>query len=565
MIDSEESYKQDMEQQRVTSSSAPSTCLEQRVLGADSCLYCSKYLFGLNDFNRKMHIETCKVRKLIESQQSSQFNNNSGSNSSNSNGSNNNQQSQNGENNASGLNLNNQLEDYMILGENCSYCFKSFKDFKNDFNKRLHIKCCKIKKETYERKNKYSMSNGGSISLLNNSTSGDTNALESCLFCTKLLGNLNEFNKRMHIENCKIRKSIEGNFNQSLLLNSSLDSLNKSLKIPIITPNNNNANGNNNNNNNSNVGNGNGEAGLKKENGLSVELGNQCIYCSKLFVNLSDFNKRLHFEYCKLKKKKLQELNLSNGNYNNNNNNSQNGGQSLNVNLVGNVNVNNNNNQQQQHHHHHQQHQHQQQQQQQHHHQQQQQQHINNIHIKSSNNNNNKIIVDLGDSCMFCSRSLMNLSNFNKKVHIETCKIKQLKKATAMRMRQQNMSTKSNKKRCKKEMQNNYNNINSTLIENLGIEAVTNNLNQQQQQQYQQVIEAVTNNLNQQQQQQYQQVMNSSGLTSLNLDQHSAIHSVLNQNLNTSSVGISMVQHLIPITLSGQIEQINQNSNGIFI
>lgn len=95
-------------------------------------------------------------------------------------------------------------------------------------------------------------------------------------------------------------------------------------------------------------------------------------------------------------------------------------------------------------------------------------------------------------------------------------------------------------------------NINSSLIENLGIEAVTNNLNQQQQQQY-------------------QQVMNSSGLTGLNLEQHSAIHSVLNQNLNNSSVGISMVQHLIPITLSGQIEQINQinqinqNSNGIFI
>ena len=80
-------------------------------------------------------------------------------------------------------------------------------------------------------------------------------------------------------------------------------------------------------------------------------------------------------------------------------------------------------------------------------------------------------------------------------------------------------------------------------------------------------IEAVTNNLNQQQQQQYQQVMNTSGLiqAGLNLEQHSAIHSVLNQNLNSSSVGISMVQHLIPITLSGQIEQINQNSNGIFI
>ena len=128
----------------------------------------------------------------------------------------------------------------------------------------------------------------------------------------------------------------------------------------------------------------------------------------------------------------------------------------MNVNLV---NVNNNDTNQQHH-------QHQQQQQQQQQIQQQQQHIINAVNVKnnnhntnnSSNNNtsnSNKIIVDLGDSCMFCSRSLMNLSNFNKKVHIETCKIKQLKKATAIRMRQQNMSTKSNKKRCKKDSQNN--------------------------------------------------------------------------------------------------------------
>ena len=38
--------------------------------------------------------------------------------------------------------------------------------------------------------------------------------------------------------------------------------------------------------------------------------------------------------------------------------------------------------------------------------------------------------LDLGESCLFCSRSLVNLSNFNKRIHIETCKIKTLKKAT---------------------------------------------------------------------------------------------------------------------------------------
>ena len=118
----------------------------------ESCVYCSKYLFGLNDFNRKMHIETCKVRKLVESQTaaaataaSAGANGNAASQSnanSNANGSNNN----NGSASSLELNISNQIEDYMILGENCSYCFKSFKDFKNDFNKRLHIKCCKIKK-----------------------------------------------------------------------------------------------------------------------------------------------------------------------------------------------------------------------------------------------------------------------------------------------------------------------------------------------------------------------------------------------------------------------------------
>ena len=74
----------------------------------ESCVYCSKCLVGLNDFNKKMHIETCKVRKLVDANRT------------------------NGEEN--------QLENFIALGENCTYCFKSFKDFKSDFNKRIHIK-----------------------------------------------------------------------------------------------------------------------------------------------------------------------------------------------------------------------------------------------------------------------------------------------------------------------------------------------------------------------------------------------------------------------------------------
>jgi hypothetical protein len=123
---------------------------------------------------------------------------------------------------------------------------------------------------------------------------------------------------------------------------------------------------------------------------------------------LSDFNKKLHFEYCKLKKKKLNELNLSNNaNYQIQN------GQSTQINTN------------------------------------------NNPSMNGSNGNANKNnIVDLGDSCVFCSRSLMNLSNFNKKVHIETCKIKQMKKQNAMKLKQQNSLNKSSKKKGVKNTSN---------------------------------------------------------------------------------------------------------------
>lgn len=150
-----------------------------------------------------------------------------------------------------------QLDNFLVVGDNCSYCFKSFKDFKSDFNKRLHVKCCKIKKETYDEKNSSRMSIGG----------------EHCVFCTKPLANLNEFNKRMHIENCKIRKSIENNGTSSYTSSSPK----KGVKDDLLTK-------------------------------LGLELGDNCVYCSKSFVNLSDFNKKLHFEYCKLKKKKLAQM-----------------------------------------------------------------------------------------------------------------------------------------------------------------------------------------------------------------------------------------------------------------
>lgn len=336
----------------------------------ESCVYCSKCLTGLNNFNRKMHIETCKVRKLVDA------NNHNSPDS--------------------------QLDSFIVVGENCSYCFKSFKDFKSDFNKRLHIKCCRIKKETYDEKNNAKNNMGG----------------EHCVFCTKPLGNLNDFNKRMHIENCKIRKSIENNGQ------------------PVYSA----------------------KKGVKDENlvKLGLELGDNCYYCSKSFVNLSDFNKKLHFEYCKLKKRKLahlsQTLNMGACSNNSDNNNSINcspvqhvnnvnkqpqlNGQAFNSSPISSNNNNNNSNHSVQinaqlmnmsNH-----------------------EHDNNSVNQQQNNcddqdqMNKMAKLDLGESCLFCSRSLVNLSNFNKRIHIETCKIKTLKKATS-KLRQTNTSASATK------------------------------------------------------------------------------------------------------------------------
>ena len=308
----------------------------------DSCIYCSKSLMGLNNFNKRMHIETCKVRKIVDDNP-----------------------------NKSHL----ELDEIMVIGDNCSYCFKSFKDFKSEFNKRLHVKCCKIKKETNEEKQNMKCQTKG----------------ESCLFCTKPLENLNEFNKRMHVENCKIRKSLEG-------ANSTKDT--------------------------SQDGNGSLNSSQSSQSGQGIELGDNCGYCGKSFVNLSNFNKRLHFDHCKLKKKKLtcgsqqqqqqqqhQQVDSSMTMVTLANNTATpihithangsvgvvvaaaNGGNGA---SAGNVNQQNN----------------------------------------YASLSMGSITYDLGETCVFCSRSLKNLSNFNKRIHIETCKVKKFKIASA-KMRQE--------------------------------------------------------------------------------------------------------------------------------
>lgn len=333
--------------------------MEEAIETEDNCVYCSKYLFGLNDFNKKMHYNTCKVRKLIESNFCQRLSSLSPLETTSPASS---QSSQQNQNQTQTSNSNADLDEFLILGENCSFCFKSFKDFKSDFNKRIHVKCCKIKKETFEHRNNLSkLQQANNLSMDDQTSTG-----ESCIFCTKPLGNLNEFNKKMHLENCKIRKSIEGNFSSP-----------KSAK--------------------------------KDENmiKLSLELGAQCIYCSKSFSNLSDFNKKLHFEHCKSKKKKLNALNTSSPNINNNNISANSSFNSPNSSLILVTNSCPNTP-------------------------------LVNTSGSLSMMESGAISLDLGDNCLFCSRSLMNLSNFNKKVHIETCKIKQIKKATASQLRQAN-------------------------------------------------------------------------------------------------------------------------------
>jgi hypothetical protein len=348
----------------------------------DNCVFCSKCLVGLNDFNRKMHLDTCKVRKLlVNSEGTPNGSNTNGNTNGNVNGSGNSNAGNNPNN--SSVNQSSDLQDsQIIIGDKCQYCFKSFEDFKNDFNKRLHIKCCKLKTETNQ--------------LVK------VESVENCIYCMKPLGNLNEFNKRMHTDNCKIRKSIEGNMKKK-------------------------------------DGSDNGYQG-KSDN---IDLGDSCLYCSKSFHNLSNFNKKLHFEYCKLKKKKLNLISTPNGHMTNNGGNANNGPTGgLNTSQM-NSSANSINSYSQLNH------------------------SYNSLNDNTIANLANLTMplqttslagtkLDLGDTCLFCSRTLYNLSNFNKRVHIETCKIKTLKKATNNANKVRRANPNKNSKKVKKEININH-------------------------------------------------------------------------------------------------------------
>lgn len=318
----------------------------------DYCVFCSKYLAGMHDFNKKMHFNTCKLRKLFDSVYTNSDNSDD--------------------------------TDQFFMDDNCSFCLKSLKDFKSDYNRRIHLKCCKIKKETFDRRDSILQLQQSEVLAQSATTSTQSNEshslfqslTEACIFCNKPLSNLNSFNRKMHIEHCKIRKSLEG----------------------YVRP----------------------RAKNKSENLVKQDTGaidDHCIYCNKSFARLSDFNRRLHSEHCKTKKRKLKTLNnVLNSSLNLSSIHESNYGSSLdqvqnslillansscpNISLSANS----------------------------------------SLDIASSSDQSNiqnsslstqiPISTDPSQLCEFCSRSLANLSNFNKNIHIEQCKLKQSKKIT---------------------------------------------------------------------------------------------------------------------------------------
>jgi hypothetical protein len=341
----------------------------------ENCVYCTKFLGNLNDFNKKMHLNTCKVRRSIEASSLSIISSNGLSNSPLA------------------------VDDCETIGDNCPHCMKSFKDFKSDFNKRIHLRCCRIKKETLEQKNKanFSLNNQTNGDLQNTSIEESNNNSNSCAFCHKDLSKLNDFNRKMHLDNCKIRKSLEGI--------SPSRSSKKANKDPALTQ-------------------------------LAQELGDHCVFCSKSFTNLSDFNKKLHFDHCKTKKKQLNTLvdsikkniivrriqkNISESSIllSNNNNqtlssissslNSQNEIVGLNGHVVFSSPIIVNSNET-----------------------------IEENNISNIDDGNNK---NFGDVCPCCYRGLFNLSNFNKKVHIDQCKLKETKKMEKRKLRESKSRT----------------------------------------------------------------------------------------------------------------------------
>lgn len=328
------------------------------LLEEDSCIYCSKSLYNLNEFNKRMHMNTCKVRKMIESSNPFVIQQ---------------QQQQQLIANAVVVNSANQVvvestqqqqqdmehDDMIVLGDSCPYCYRSFKDFKSDFNKRIHLKCCKIKKHTLDQRQQQKSAQSTTSPVKSDMSGGSSSSI--CLFCQKSLTTLNDFNKKMHIENCKIRKSIEG----TLYRRPSKSARRQQQQM----------------------------------NQTNMELA-QCLYCAKSFHNLSNFNKKLHMEHCKYKKKKSQSCERSVVQPNHQTPSATSNSPSMSnrqTHLILN-------------------------------HQLPDLSSLTTMNMSPMTANGlSSMILDLGDVCVFCSRSLANISNFNKRVHIEQCKLKQKK------------------------------------------------------------------------------------------------------------------------------------------
>ena len=127
------------------------------------CLFCGWIMDHLNEHNKKMHHDNCKLNK--------------------------------------------NKRDYRNLDKECIFCNISYKKLKN-LEIKTHFNACKLK--NLESVKKTIVLSGSS-----NAVSDQSNYEGKCIFCTKLISSLNDYNKNKHISACQIKSFKQNNANFS--------------------------------------------------------------------------------------------------------------------------------------------------------------------------------------------------------------------------------------------------------------------------------------------------------------------------------------------------------------